>query len=54
MICYACGRELSNDPEAPNWGYWTIAPVDGRRRPYCADNAFCRDITLREEVAQNR
>lgn len=53
MTCYACGRKLSNDPEAPNWGYWTLYPVEGSRRPYCADSVFCRDVTLRAEVQEN-
>lgn len=53
MICYVCGRKLSNDPEAPNWGYWTLFPVDGSRRPYCADDEFCRRIVLRAEREQN-
>jgi hypothetical protein len=50
MTCYACGRELSNDHMARNFGYWTYGPVDGQRQAYCADNAFCRDVTLHAEA----
>ena len=49
MLCCACGRKLSNDPDAENAARWTLK---GHRYPYCADNEDCLrdalDIMLQE------
>ena len=47
MLCYACGRALSNDPKAENFGLWTEADPAW---PYCAGDDFCQRITLADHA----
>ncbi len=43
LLCASCGRQLSNDPAAPNAALWTLFEP---RMPHCADQSECgRDVT---------
>lgn len=43
MLCAACGRRLTNDPDASNGASWTLDPYGvGGQMPYCADSPECQ------------
>lgn len=50
LLCRSCGRQITNDLNAPNAAMWTLYEP---RWPYCADSPECaRDVL--DEWRQSR